>query len=646
MPRSQNRARPTDPTLEEPRVPAILKYENGEESLDGLVPRSALSDDLVVIVPNWRPILEDPFLYIIIVSWVLEGGAFIEVHRETFTNPGEKTVKVPQDKLAHGVYSLSYILSYGGNEELSFSKRVTIDRLPPDDGQEPQPLTMLDVPGDITDDYLERFGEVRFQVRPYVDLKAMDRAIYYLTDNPNPPDSETEIREQEFSQQDIDQRRLIITVYAADIRGHGHGQRYFYYRLRDWAGNRGPRSTLLPVFVDLTPAPGNLDPARVPLSVRGLIDREHAREGAVDQKAVTVEIDAYDNPDASDTVLIRWNGHNLAPLDVDPTQFPLSQTVPWLTLTADGLGPMDARVDYRVSRGGTPTPPAPETRVPFNLTVAGPDHINAPAMLNLTLANLDIYGAVSKQLNTLQSVDHGQPADAYLRLYDDPRPGEKIFLYWGAISTPVAEYEVKVGDSAGQNIEFSIPWAAIEKDMENPTLPVWYTTDNEVNVQLARATPVNVAIIIIRNLPEPTFPDGGRRGVLDCCARPRLWEQVRVHIEGNDAFDKDDIVELHWQGCYGPNGTSPIPGAADSFETTLSLEQAGNGFDVLVTDYERLVAPMVDNGSALCRYFLRKSNGGRGESRPDFVIINRTMPSGELCGPNNDICEEGFVSDV
>lgn len=646
MPISQNRADPTDPTLEQPRVPAILKDENGEESPEGLLPRSAVSDDLVVIVPNWRTALVDPFPYIISISWVKEGSSFTEVYREEFTDPGEKTLKVPRDKLDHGIYSLSYQLSYGGNAELSFSKRVTVDRVPPDDGQEPRPLAMLDVPGDITDDYLTRFGEVRLQVPLYVDVKARDRAIYYLTDNPNPLDSETEIREQEFSQQDIDQRRLIITVYAADIRGRGHGQRYFYYRLRDWAGNRGPRSTLLPVFVDLTPAPGDLDPARVPLSVRGLIDREHAREGAVDQKAVTVEIDAYDNPDASDKVLIQWNSHALAPLDVDPTQFPLSQTVPWSTLTADGLGPMDARVDYRISRGGTPTPPAPETQVPVNLTVAGPDHADAPAMLNLTLANLEIYGAVSKQLNTLQTIDHGQPADGYLRLYDNPQPGEKIFLYWGAISTPVAEYEVKDGDSAGQNIEFSIPWTAIEQDMENPALPVWYTTDNQVNVQLARATPVNVAIIIIRNLPEPTFPDGGLKGLLDCCARPRLWEQVRVHIEGNDAFDKDDIVELHWQGCYGPNGTSPIPGVTESFETTLSLEQARNGFDISVTDYERLVAPMVDRGSALCRYFLRKSNGGQGESKSEFVIINRTMPSGQLCGPNNDICEESFVSDV
>jgi len=640
MPITQDQIDPVVPELEKPRVPAILKDENGDESPDGLLPRSALSDDLQVIVPNWiPPPVADP-VYILSIGWVLEGGPFTPVYKETFDTPGEKVLKVPRDKLAHGIYALSYELNYGGNKQYSFDTRVTVDRLPPDDGQSPRALVMLNVPGDITDDYLTRFGEVRFQVTFYPDARARDRAIYFLTDNDNPPDSEQEIREQAFSQQDIDQRQLIITIYEADIRAKGHGQRYFYYRLRDWAGNIGPNSTLLPVFVDLRSGPGTLKPPRVPLSARGLIDREHAREGATNQKAVTVEIDNYDNPDASDKLLIRWNGHDLAPLDVDPAKPVQTATVPWPTLTADGLGPMDARVDYRVSRGGTPTPPSPETTVPFNFTVAGQDHPDAPALLNTRLAKVEIYGAVSKQLNKLLPDDYELPAEGRLALHDNPEPGEKVLLYWGTISAPVAEYEVQPGDTAGTVILFSIPWEFIDQDKENPALPVRYFTDNGVNQQLAPTTPVNVAIIIIRNLPEPTFPDGGREGVLNCCANPRLWVHVKVHIEGNDAFDEDDVVELRWQGCQGPNGTSPISGVAHSFETTLTLDQARNGFDVLVTDYQKLIAPMLNNGSALCRYFLRKSNGGRGESRPDFVLINRTMPSGEICGPDNDLCDQ------
>lgn len=631
-----------DPPLAPPRVPIILKDEDGNESPDGLLPRSALNEDLTIIIPDWMAPSADPIPYIIVVSWVEEGGPFTEVHRDSFDDSGEKIVVVPRDnlKLDHGTYSLMYELRYGGNPVPSLAKRITVDRVPPNDNQEPDRLIMLDVTGDISDDYLSQHGEVRFQVPFYVDVKFSDRAIYYWTNSPNPPDSEIEIREQAFSQQDIDQKRLIITIYEADIRDRGPGQRYVYYRLRDWAGNRGPRSTLLPVFVDLRPAPGLLKPPRVPLSLRGLIDRQHAREGAVNQNAVTVEIDTYDNPDPSDKILIQWNGHDLAPLDVDPASPLQVASVPWSILTLDGLGPMEAHVDYRVLRGTTPTLPSSETRVMLNLTVAGQDHGNAPALLNATLVRLEIYGEKSAQRNRLLSVDFGYPAEARLRLYDAPNPGEKLFLYWGAITTPVAEYEVRTGDVAGQPITFSIPWPVIEQDKENPALPVWYTTSNCVNLQQAQATSVEVAIVVIRNLPEPTFPHADRNGALHCCATPRLWEGVWVRIKGNAAFDKDDIVELFWQGCLGPNGTLPIAGADDSFETKLTAEQARDGFEVHIADYQRLIAPMIKNGSALCRYHLTKVSGVIGESKEDFVVVNRTMPSGEVCGPDNDICDQ------
>ncbi len=639
---SERRNGTSDDLLDLPIVPSILKDEGGIESPLGLLPRTALNEDLTVIVPDWSFLLDDPIPFIIIISWVLEGGQFTEVYRETFDDRGQKTLNVPRAnlKLDHGTYSLSYQVRYGGNPLYSELKRITVDRLPPNDNQEPDRLIMLNVVGDITDDYLTQYGEVRFQVPLYVDVTARDRAIYYWTNTPDPLDSEIEISEQAFSQQDIDQKSLIITIYEADIRDRGPGQRYVYYRLRDWAGNRGPRSTLLGVFVDLKAAPGILKPPRVPLSVRGLIDRQHAREGAVNQRAVTVEIEEYENPDASDKVLIQWNGHDLAPLDVVPGDFPLQTNVPWSTLRADGLGPMDVSVDYRVLRGVTPTLPSPATQVLANLTIAGQDHPAAPALLNATLAKLDIYGAKSRQLNKLLPVDHGEPAEAQLALYDNPQPGEKLFLYWGAISTPVAEYEVKPGDTAGKVITFSISWVVIDKDKVNPALPVWYTTSNGVNLQLAPSTSVEVAIVIITNLPEPTFPHGGKQGLLNCCAMPRLWDGVWVHIDGNAAFDEGDIVELSWQGCYGMNGTSPIPDTDDYFETELTEAQARNGFNVEVFDYFRLIAPMVNNGSALCQYKLRKKNGGVGYSKSDSVIINRTLPSGIVCGPDNDCCDE------
>lgn len=599
--------------LPAPIVPAILKDEDGNESPEGLLPRNVLNSPLQLTVPAWEFSTEpDLIRNIVIVGWRPATEPFKEVARflyEIPIDPGDKIVTVPRDKLDQGIYDLSYKLWIGGNDRESLITRITIDRLPPDDGQEPVELEMLDVVGSITDDYLSTHGEVRFKVRAYLDMRARDRAIYYWTDNPHPTGSETEIREQAFSQLDIDIDQLIITMYESEIRDRGPGQRYIYYRLRDWAGNRGPRSTLLPVFVDLLPAPGKLKPPRVPLSNRGLVDRLHAREGSVDQGAVTVEVDAYDNPDVTHKVLIDWNGIALAELDVDPAKFPLEAKVPWSTLSAFGLGPLNARVVYRVRRGGVTTPPSLETSVPVDLTIAGQDHAFAPELLNTTLVRLEVYGAKSKILNTLTTEDFGEPADAFLSLYDTPLPGQLIDVYWGSISSPATSYSVQPGDVAGKRVHLSIPWNVIDQDRENPALPVYYTTSNGINLQQALITPVKVSIVVIENLKEPSFPHASKNGVLDCCACPRLWKGVWVYIEGNAEFDEDDEVILHWQGCEGENGTSPIIDAYDKFTVILTLDQARNGFEVHVDDYERLIAPMANNGSALCHYDLKKSGG-------------------------------------
>ncbi|MGE8144131.1 hypothetical protein ACQKP7_02860 [Pseudomonas frederiksbergensis] len=625
----------------EPRVPAILKNEDGSESPNGLLPRSALSSDLMLIVPPWSfsdaPDLQD----VIRVGWRLSGLPFHSVKEYTYDPPippGEKTVYVPMDLLDHGVYDLSYELEVGGNPETSEIKRITIDRLPPNDNQQPFALQIIGVVGDITDDYLIEHNEVRFRVTPYVGARAKDRAIYYWTTTNSPPDDEIAIGEQEFSQTDIDNGHLIITIDEATIRNSGQGPRWIYYRLRDWAGNMGQRSSLLSVYVNLSPGPGLLKPPRVPVSARGLIDRQHAREGAVDQRGVTVEIDAYANPDASDKVLISWHGIELGPLDVDPSNFPQVGYVPWNVLR-QFPGPIDVRVTYKVRRGASDSPPSPGLWLTVNLTIAGPDHANAPQLLNGNLSKVDVYGAMSVTKNTLLIEDFGLDACAELALYDDPQPGQLLELYWGAIPVPVAHYRVQPGDVAGKLVRFDVPWSAIDADKDNVALPVYYTTSNGVNQQQAPHQDVRVSIIVIDDLKEPTFPHANRFGVLDCCAKPRLWEGVWVQIPAHTAFSSGDTVDVVWQGCLGENGTSFIRGARKTFSKQLNAQEALDGFQIHVDDYPGLIAPMVNKGSALVHYTLRKLSGGRGTSQPDFVIINRTMPSGDVCSPGNETCE-------
>lgn len=114
-----------------------------------------------------------------------------------------------------------------------------------------------------------------------------------------------------------------------------------------------------------------------------------------------------------------------------------------------------------------------------------------------------------------------------------------------------------------------------------------------------------------------------------------------MRIAPHADFSLNDEVVVYWQGCKGMNGSSPIAGTYKEFPITLNETHIEKGFDLVVTDYETLIAPMVDNGSALVYYVLNKLDGTSGKSRADFVIINRTMPSGIVCSPTNEVfCPE------
>ncbi|MDY7561186.1 hypothetical protein QN382_20560 [Pseudomonas sp. 10B1] len=627
-----------------PDVPSIIKDGNGDQHAQGLVPRSAVDQDLELIVPPWDFSMDPVLTDFIDIGWRLAGAPFVSVKQYRFDPPiapGPKTCTVPVDKLVHGVYDLSYTKTTGGNAKESLKITVTVDREAPNDNQDPFALIFPpELNGVITDDYLTQYGEVRAQVPRYTGPQAQDRAVYYWTDKNLPPDDEAAIREQEFSQEDIDNNQMAIVFYEADIRNAGQGRRYAYYRLRDLAGNRGPRSTLSSILVDLTPAPENLKPPRIPLSARGLIDREQAREGANNEGGVTVEIDQYDNADSTQKILINWDGTQLNELDVDPAAFPLRAYVPWPVLRAKGLGPLTAEVDYVVRRGTLETPSSPQATAPVNLTIAGQDHANAPALLNISLAKLDVRGKISDIPNTLTALDYGLDATATLALYDNPQPLEVIEVFWGSISQAAARYSVQSGDVGGQLISVEIPWAVIEPELNNRALPVYYTTSNGVNQQQARITEVDVSIVLIEGLPAPEFPHANLFGYLNCCAVPRLWEGVTVRVAGHAEFSANDRVELTWQGCNSLNGSNPIPGVIQTFIKTLSASEAADGFDIVVVPYDTLIEPMEDNGSATAQYALYKTSGGFGRSDMDFVKITRKMPSGESCSPTQDLCED------
>ncbi|MHC8342854.1 hypothetical protein [Pseudomonas sp. RT6P73] len=621
---------------EAPKVPAVIDQNDP----NGLLPRSALGTALAVTFTEFRQGVGPDESDWVELGFMPAGTAFRRVHDQFYPNdtPIEfpQTLHVPREYLSAGVYEVAVRVSVSeANPTESLRKKLTIDNTPPNFGSKPDAVVFpVELGGTITELYLTEHGQVIVDVPWYDDVIAGDRAVYFWTDRESPPDSEQPIREQEFSQEDIDNNRLLITVYADEIRPWGEGKRFLYYWLRDRAGNTGPRSSLADIQVDLTPAPGQLRPPRVPLSPRGLVDRQQARDG------VRVEIDEFDSADPSQWVAIFWDDTALIEIPVDPARFPLKAPVPWPTLQAKGDGPLRAKVYYKIRQGATYGSPSPDITVAVDLRVAGQDHANAPALVNEDLAKVEVWGQNSSILNTLLTVDNELPATVNLALYDNPKPLELLKLYWGNYPGPVAEYEVQAGDTTGKPIEFTVPWDVIKTDKQNLALPVHYTTSNGVNQQQSLPTYVRVAIELIENLKEPTFPHAGKGVVLHCCARPRLWEGVTVRIAHDPRFQPGDTLLLVWQGCKGVNGTDPIEGTYAEIPHEVSASLLFKDIDIVVADYETLIAPMVNNGSGLVYYKLQRLGLIIGTSKKDFVIINRTMPSGEVCSPEKDLCQD------
>lgn len=620
----------------EPTVPAVIDKDDPS----GLLPLTALGDHLDVTFMDFAQGPLPGEMDLVELGFMAKNTPFTKVDDRWYPTDEPidfpQTLRVPRGLLTEGVYEVAIRVSlYGSNPNEGPRKTLTIDTTEPDFGRKPQAVVFpTELGGVITETFLAQEGEVNVDVPWYDNVMATDRAAYFWTSAAVPPDSEKPIREQEFSADDIAARRLRITVYADEIRAWGSGQRYLYYYLRDRAGNEGPRSYLSAIEVDLSPAPGALLPPRVPLSARGLVDRQQAREGVV------VEVPEYDFADPGHHLAVFWDDSPLDEIPVDPSGFPLTVAVPWPTLRSKGDGPLRAKVYYKIRQGTSYGPPSPDISVAVNLTVAGQDHAKAPALINEDLALVAVYGEKSQTLNTLLTEDHGYPAKVLLPLFDTPEKGQVLHLYWGAYPGPVASYEVKAGDVAGKPLELCVPWEVVESDKMNPALPVWYTTTNGVNQQQSLPTRVAVSIVVIEGLKEPVFPHANRDGALHCCARPRLWDGVTVRIKADPLIEQGDTLTLVWQGCKGPNGSDPIEGTYEEIEKHLNTLRPGEDIDIVVEDYDRLIAPMVNDASALVYYRLKKSTGGRGISREEFVIINRTMPSGEVCSPTNDLCEE------
>ena len=116
------------------------------------------------------------------------------------------------------------------------------------------------------------------------------------------------------------------------------------------------------------------------------------------------------------------------------------------------------------------------------------------------------------------------------------------------------------GDEEGSIVEFSdIPWSVIMGAGNDDRMPVYYTTSNGVNEQLANFTSVTVAVVPILSLTQVRFPSATPDVWVNCQTVPPMWDHIPVEIAANTQFREGDAVTLSWQGYEG-FFTGPIEG--------------------------------------------------------------------------------------
>ncbi|OCW23886.1 hypothetical protein BBG20_20580 [Pseudomonas aylmerensis] len=612
---------------------------------EGLIPLPVSLQPLQCRIPQWVPGPSVGRTHVLTLWWRVR-GVNVEADSQSFTGPLDPArfpypLYVPVNfmrELDAVVEAFYTVTDEGGFATPSFPWTLTVDNNPPR-FQDPDDKARFVDPAieasGITEAVLAANPFIEVEIPAYIGRAARDQVGYYLSNN-TPPFPPIQTGRQEFP---LITDPLILRIPAEHFRGLSNGIAYLQYRLYDRAENFTLAfSAPMDFQVNLIADPSNL-PApdiRPPAYLDFLIKRDDARA----RVAARIPRE-YDDFAAGDRVVMFCDGRPVLPA-IPITGFPFPVEIPWDILRGSGpLARTEVQVRYEIQRAGRPPVPSPSSFFWVDLTIAGQDHANAPALLNTTLERVDVYGKGSGLHNELDSRDATAGAEVWVRLYQNPVAGERLELYWNDVG-PVAHYEVQPGDVFDQPVPFTdVPGNVIVSGGDFPDLPVYYTTSNGVNEQHSDSTPVNVhaAPLIQFDAPLIQHTLHGPVNYLTCESRPAICHGVYWFIRDDSRFQTGDEIQFFWQGYTQNNGEEPI---ADT-DFSVTVNYVANGQAVRVWPWDTKIEPMQRFASAIARFFVLRRGVVIGQSAQKLVRIDRVYPgSGRICQPG----DEGFCDSL
>lgn len=605
---------------------------------EGLIPLPVSLQPLECRIPQWVPGPSIGRTHTLTLWWRVR-GVEVEADSQPFTGPLDPalfpySLYVPVDfmrEIDAVVEAFYTVTDEGGTATPSFPLTLTVDNNPPR-FQDPDDKARFVDPAieasGITEAVLAANPFIEVEVPPYIGRAGRDSIGYYLS-NTTPPFPPVQNGRPEFP---LITDPLILRIPAEHFRGLSNGTAYLHYRLYDRAGNFTLAfSAPMDFQVNLIADPSNL-PApdiRPPAYLDFLIKRDDARA------IVAVRIPReYDDFAAGDSVVMVWDGRPVLPA-IPITGFPFAVEIPWTILRGpDPLARTEVQVRYEIHRAGRPPMPSPSSFFWVDLTIAGQDHPNAPALLNTTLALVDVFGKGSGLHNELDFRDATAGAEVWVRLYHTPVAGERLELYWNGTG-PVAHYDVQPGDVFDQPVQFTdVPGRVIVEGGNFPDLPVYYTTSNGVNEQQSDATPINVHAAPLIKFDAPliqhTLHGGGN--YLTCESRPAICHGVYWFIRDDSRFQPGDEIQFFWQGYSSNNWENPIPDT----DFSVTVNYVANGQAVRVWPWETKIEPMRIYASATAEFFVIRRGALIGQSASGLVRIDRGISgSGRICQPGD-----------
>lgn len=629
-----------------PAAPTLEKLSIEHALPDGLIPIQYLFDDLLVkLMKPWKELPGEDESDFVTVKYQVRGSVAIELEPIELRGPitaGQFPIEIPIPKeyfLNSAVVDLSYRINnlFQDSEvyETSFVTTIIIDRVAPGGGQVLEAARFLLDP--ITEFDLDNSTSIGAEVPgDHLDRKAGDTVLGYLNTHGTQPTGPA-FPVQSFP---ATSGPMLVNIPVAEIRKYaGALMLYFFYRLRDRAGNLSAQYSLVAsTGLLLNAPPAKLSPPEVPAYESDLlINREDAR------RIVSVRVRQYDNRLADDQCVVEWDGIKLRAVTV--TALPLTIAVEWSVLIAKGADLsriIDLPVRYYILRAGNTVGPgvgSPIKRVTVDMTVAGQENPKAPALLNHQLALVNIHGAISQVPNRLDYRDADQPVRASFTLYDNPMPGEIALLFWPGQAAPVATYLVKSGDVGGKVVDFDnlISWWVIENAGSNATTLVNYQTDNGVNQQLSPDQTVFVSLARPIKYERPSFPQSLQHpnNFINCNTKPPLWLGIEVLVEPvPNTLRAGDRMVMTYRGYRNYPNRNPIESTAQTFSYLWAAGDTSHSF--WVRDYENLIKPLRDFAGAEASYSVFRNGIQLGSSATAYVQVDRKFATGTYCGPNGN----------